>query len=247
MDDMAFDAHSNIEMVLRLLEAARIRGIKNFLFASSGGTVYGDPVHLPARESDPTDPRSSYGIIKLAIEKYINLYSRLYAMRGVVLRISNPYGSGQLSGTAIGVIARLLRHVHDGTNFSLWGDGGITRDYFHVDDLIRAFLLALDKGDMAAGVYNVGGGHGTSIDELVALVERVTGRSVAIDYRPPRSVDVPMIWLDTDKFRSATGWHPIIGLEEGIRRLWHELTERSAINHGIGAPRRGEPDVAPQT
>jgi UDP-glucose 4-epimerase len=222
MTDMVYDAESNLGMALRLLEATRIRGIKNFIFASSGGTVYGDPIRLPVRETDPTEPRSSYGIIKLAIEKYIGLYSRLYGLRGISLRISNPYGIGQLSGVPVGLIARILKDVHQRKRFSVWGNGTVVRDYFHINDLNGAFLIAV-RSDLPTGVYNIAGGHGTSIREIVALVESITGQPVRIDYQPARNIDVPKIWLDTEKFRSATGWQPMIDLKDGVRGLWQDL------------------------
>jgi len=223
MADMPFDARSNLDMALRLLEAARVRGIKHFLFASSAGTVYGDPVRLPTRETDPTDPWSSYGVVKLMIEKYIGLYARLHGIRGISLRISNPYGSGQFLGAPIGVLARLLQHAHDGTDFRVWGDGSIVRDYFHVDDLMRAMLLALAEPAIPSGVYNVAAGRGTSINELIALVREVTGRALTVHYEPARRIDVPKIWLDATKFRAATGWRPTIELEDGVRDLWRNL------------------------
>jgi UDP-glucose 4-epimerase len=225
MDDVVFDARSNLEMTLRLLEAARIRRVKHFIFASSGGTVYGDPVRLPAREDDPTNPRSSYGIIKLAIEKYVGLYSQVHGLRGISLRISNPYGPGQLSGTPIGLIARLLQDARDGKSVTIWGDGTIVRDFFHVDDLMRAFLLVMTS-DVTAGVYNVGSGGGTSVRDAIALVERVTQRRLKVEYRPSRTIDVPKIWLDTNKFQAATGWRPAIDLEHGIKLLWTEFVRR---------------------
>src|SRR4029078_1171714 len=213
-------------MALRLLEAARIRGIENFLFASSGGTVYGEPVHLPAREDDPANPISSYGIVKLTIEKYVGLYSRLHGMRGVSLRISNPYGRDQLSGTPIGVIAHLLRHARDGNTFTIWGDGSVVRDYFHVDDLMLAFSQALDPAKVPSGVYNIGSGHGTSVKDLVALVERVTGRPVRVCYEPARGIDASKILVDTHKFHALTNWQPRISLEQGVGGLWQDLLQR---------------------
>jgi UDP-glucose 4-epimerase len=229
MTDPAFDARSNIEIALRLLEAARTRRIGNFVFASSGGTVYGDPVSVPVRESDPTEPRSPYGIVKLAIEKYVGLYSRIHGLRGISLRISNPYGYGQFFGAPIGVIARLLHHAFENTTFAVWGDGSVVRDYFHIDDLLRAFHVTIANRDVPAGVYNVGAGQGTSLRELIALVERTTSRRIKVRYEPARDVDVHAIWLDTGKFRNATGWNPGIELEDGVRRLWEELRDKPPV------------------
>ncbi len=226
MADPAFDARSNIEMALRLLEAARQRGIRNFVFASSGGTVYGDPVSVPVRESNSTEPRSPYGIVKLAVEKYVGLYSRIHGLRGISLRISNPYGYGQFFGAPIGVIARLLHHAYEGTTFSVWGDGSVVRDYFHIDDLLRAFQVTIANRDVPAGVYNVGAGRGTSLNDLIALVERITSRKIKVRYEPARDVDVHAIWLDTGKFAKATGWKPSLTLEEGIGALWQELLQK---------------------
>jgi UDP-glucose 4-epimerase len=229
MTDPAFDARSNTEIALRLLEAARTRGIGTFVFASSGGTVYGDPISLPVRESDPTEPRSPYGVVKLAIEKYVGLYSRIHGLRGISLRISNPYGYGQLFGAPIGVIARLLHHAYEDTTFVVWGDGSVVRDYFHIDDLLRAFHVTIANRDVPAGVYNVGAGQGTSVNELIALVERITSRRIKVRYESARDVDVRAIWLDTEKFRNAAGWKPRIELEDGIRTLWQELQDKPPV------------------
>ena len=226
MADPVFDAHSNIDMALRLLEAARQRGIQNFVFASSGGTVYGDPTSLPVRETDATEPRSPYGIVKLAVEKYVGLYSRIHGLRGISLRISNPYGYGQFFGAPIGVIARLLHHAYENTTFAVWGDGSVVRDYFHIDDLLRAFHVTIADRNVAAGVYTVSAGQGTSLNQLIALVERITARPINVRYESARDVDVQAIWLDTEKFTRATGWKPSIGLEQGVSMLWQELLQK---------------------
>jgi UDP-glucose 4-epimerase len=233
MADMEYDATSNIQMALRVLEAARRRGIETFVFVSSGGTVYGVPARLPAQESDATDPISSYGVVKLSIEKYVGLYARLYGLRGVVLRVANPYGSGQFAGAPVGVIAQLLQNIYDDTPFSVWGDGSVTRDFLHVDDFVSAVRIVLSQTSVSSGVYNLGSGRGHSLNEVIAISTEVAGKAPTIRYERRRPIDVPVIYLNTRKFRSATGWKPTISLKQGLHRLWRELRDfRSARNAG---------------
>jgi UDP-glucose 4-epimerase len=229
MVDMEYDATTNIRMALRVLDGARQHGVETFVFVSSGGTVYGVPERLPAQESDATHPISSYGVVKLAIEKYVALYARLYGLRGVTLRVANPYGSGQFAGAPIGVIARLLQKIYDDLPFSVWGDGSAARDFLHVDDFVSAVRIVLAQATMMSGTYNVGSGEGHSLNEVIALSSEVTGKAAEVRYEHARPIDVPAIYLCTQKIRSATGWKPTIPLRQGIERLWRELGElRSA-------------------
>ena len=223
MTDMIYDSTSNIAMSLRLLEAAAKRGIRRFVFASSGGTVYGHPSRLPAKENDPTYPISSYGVVKLAIENYVRMEANRHGFLGVNMRVANPYGPGQFRGTEVGVIVRFLKQIAEGQPIHILGDGSIRRDFLHVDDAVDAIRLALDPNNNLHGTYNVGSGSSHSINEVVTTVEEITGLSAEVNYEPSRGIDVPSICLSTEKLTECTGWTTSIPLKIGIGELWDEL------------------------
>lgn len=226
-DNPIYDVEANVVSTLRLLDAARQAGARRLLFISSGGTVYGPARRLPIDEDHPTDPACSYGIGKLAIEKYLGLYSRLHGLRSTVLRFSNPYGERQNPGSAQGAVAVFLGRILAGQPIEIWGDGSATRDYLYIGDGARAFRLVLEQ-DPAGGVYNVGSGIGVSLDELVAALGRVTGRPVAVERKPGRPLDVPANVLDSSRLSAAVGWRPEVPLEEGLARTWDWLKRRGS-------------------
>jgi len=217
MDAIAWDAESNIAPSVRLFDAARAAGVARVVFSSSGGTVYGAPARLPVAESDATRPLSAYGVSKLAIENYLALYPDL---RGVSLRVANPYGPYQLIGTAVGVIARYVATVARREPIEVWGDGSVVRDYIAVSDVVAAFTAALATPELVPGAYNVGNGAGESVNEIVAAVFAAAGYQVPVNYLPARPYDVPAIFLDSSRFRAGTGWAPKVDLEAGVRDLW---------------------------
>jgi len=224
MGTMAYDAASNIAPSLRLFDAAAAAGVPRVIFASSGGTVYGAPSRLPVVETDTTEPLSAYGVSKLAIERYL----ALYPLCGVSLRIANPYGAYQLSGTTVGVIARYVAAVRAGRPLEVWGDGSVVRDYIAIDDVVAAFEQALVTPVLAPGPYNIATGIGCSINDIIAAVSNVSGRAPEVRYLAGRAYDVPAIVLDCARFRHATGWAPRTSLQDGIAALWRVAAERSA-------------------
>lgn len=220
MASLKRDAAENIAPSVGLFEAAGRQGLRRVLFASSGGTVYGNAVSFPTPETAPLRPLSGYGVSKAAIEAYLHLIAKSYDFIGVSLRIGNPYGSFQLQGAPIGVIARYLNDIRAGHNLSVWGNGEIVRDYVFIDDLTEAVLLALNTPGIESGAYNVGSGQGYSINQIIDIISSVTGKCAEISYQPSRDFDVQKVILDIAKLSSATDWRPVVDLKTGIRYLW---------------------------
>nr|WP_230957977.1 NAD-dependent epimerase/dehydratase family protein [Burkholderia diffusa] len=215
-DDPTFDVQSNVIGTLQLLDQMVKHDVKRMVFASSGGTVYGIPQHIPIVESHPTDPLVSYGITKLAIEKYLELYRRQHALQSVVLRVANPYGSGQRLGVAQGAVGEFIHRALTGDGLEIWGDGSVVRDYLYVSDVARAFRLALDYQGRER-VFNIGSGVGTSVNELVAAIEFVLARPIERRYSVGRSFDVPVSVLDITSARQELGWMPTVSLIDGLK------------------------------
>lgn len=216
--DPRADVQDNVLGTLALLEAMAERGVSRILFLSSGGTVYGVPETVPIPETHRLAPISAYGIGKVAIESYLSLYSRTRGLSPVVLRASNPYGPRQGKTGVQGVIGTCLRRLAEGRPMEIWGDGSVVRDFFCVRDL-AALCVAAVLSDRT-GPYNAGSGVGVSINEVMATVARVTGRTVPILHRPARPHDVPRSVLDVTRARAHFGLSAGITLEEGIAETW---------------------------
>lgn len=217
--DPVFDVETNVVATLRLLEACVRNRVKQVIFSSSGGTVYGEATSQPIPETHPTAPRASYGITKLANEKYLALFHQLHGLDYTVLRIANAYGPRLPVSGEQGVVGAFLAHLKRGEPIPLWGDGSGIRDYVYVGDVARAFRAALGQPSPFR-VFNIGTGVGTSLKELIAWMERVTGRRATIKVRPARPVDVPVNVLDPTRARQHLGWRPATSLETGLARTW---------------------------
>jgi len=210
-----YDVESNLIGTLQLLEQMRSANVKKIIFASSGGTVYGIPQEIPIKESHPTDPISSYGIVKLAIEKYLHLYWTLYGMDYCILRISNAYGARQPITPTQGAIAAFLGKAAAKEEIVIWGDGTVLRDYIYGSDIANAFLQAsLYQGEWK--VFNIGSGHGHSLNDIVGAIENITQVPLQIKYLPGRRFDVPVNVLDITRAKSHLHWEPKVRLEEGV-------------------------------
>ena len=217
--DPIYDINSNLIGTVRLLEKAVQRGVRKVIFPSTGGTIYGYPQQLPIPELHPTDPICSYGITKLAIEKYLAFFHHLYDLDYLVLRYANPYGERQNPLGPQGAVSVFLGRIARNQPITIWGDGSVVRDYIYVGDAVEATLIALETA-CGEHILNVGSGRGTSLAELVTVVAEVTGRSDLIKYAPPRPCDVPINVLDASLIRRVIGWQPRVSLQEGISRTW---------------------------
>lgn len=215
----AEDILANIVPTVRLLDLCREEGVRKVIFSSSGGTIYGVPASTPTPEDAPTNPISAYGINKLAIEKYLALYRHLYGLEYHVLRLSNPYGPGQSPFTKQGVVAAMIYRILSHQPIEIWGTGEIVRDFVYVDDVARGFLSAA-RYSGPHRIMNLGSGQGTSINQIVNDLERVSGLPVQVRRTHGRVVDVPVSTLDTTLITKHTDWRPQVpwaaGLENAI-------------------------------
>ncbi len=226
-----FDLASNVGGTLQLLDAVRKHGVRKVVFASSGGTVYGRTKASPIHESHATDPTCSHGIGKLTIEKYLQLYKELHGLDYCALRIANPYGERQRTEKAQGAIGVLLERVLNGRPFDIWGDGSVVRDYIYVGDVVRALIAGAAVGETPSKVFNVGTGRGTSLNQLVDVVEHVTGRRAQRIYSPARSFDISENVLDTSRATEELGWTASVSLEDGIRKTieWRQEAPQQRV------------------
>ena len=216
-DNPMYDVESNVMGTLRLLELCRQQGVRKVVFASSGGTVYGVPRSVPIDESHPTDPICSYGIHKLAIEKYLQLNHRIHGLDYCVVRPANLYGPRQRLDIAQGAVAVFLDRALRGKPIQVWGDGSAVRDYLYVGDAAEALLKAAAfEGEPR--LFNIGSGAGTSLTQLIKEIEALLGRAVPVEYTAARSLDVPANVLDASLARRHLGWAPRTSLAEGLRR-----------------------------
>jgi len=223
-DNPVYDVESNVVATLKLLEAASRNQVKRIIFSSSGGTVYGNPQAIPILEDHPTNPTCSYGITKLTIEKYLELYRRTRGLDYVCFRIANPYGERQNVQAVQGAVAVFLGLVKQGKPITIWGSGDITRDYIYITDVVRVLIRALAQVPQWR-VLNLGSGQGTTLNELVEVIREVTGKDVSVIYTEGRPIDVPANVLDITRVQEAFGFSPNVSLPEGISRTWQWLAK----------------------
>jgi len=214
-----YDVEANLIGTLQLLEQMRVANVKKIIFASSGGTVYGIPHEIPVKESHPTDPISSYGITKLAIEKYIHLYRTLYGLDYCILRIANAYGERQpITGTQ-GVIGAFLDKAIHNAEVTVWGDGSTMRDYTYIGDIVNAFVKAVNyEGEPK--VFNIGAGQGHSLNDIIEIIGQIIRQPLKAKYQPGRTFDIPINVLDISSAKMYLNWQPTVGIFEGISRAY---------------------------
>jgi UDP-glucose 4-epimerase len=218
-DNPAYDVESNVIGTLRLLELCRAQGVRRVVFVSSGGTVYGVPQSTPIDERHPTDPICSYGVHKLAIEKYLQLARTLYGVDYCILRPANLYGPRQRLDIAQGAVAVFLDRALRREPIEIWGDGSVVRDYVYVGDAVGALVKALDYGG-SQRIFNIGSGNGVSLNELLVHIGRLLGRAPEVRYGSARTVDVPANVLDCSAAKRHLGWSAATALDEGLRRTY---------------------------
>jgi UDP-glucose 4-epimerase len=210
-----FDIQSNVIGTLYLLDICVKHNVGKLVFMSSGGTVYGNIGERDmVDETHAVRPMCSYGVSKLTIEHYLDVYRHLRGLHYVALRLSNPYGERQSPLRALGALTVFLHKTLRRESVEVWGDGHVTRDFIYVGDVANAVYLA--TVNPISGVYNVGTGTGLSLREILSEISNVVGRETSVNWLASRSFDVPRIVLDATKLKSATNWSCIVPIREGV-------------------------------
>lgn len=219
MKNIIYDVDSNITPTMKMLEIMRQRGVKDIVYISSGGAVYGVYDQGPISEMYPTNPVSSYGVTKLMVEKYLMLHSHNFGLRPCILRPSNAYGPGQKLDKPQGIVSYMVYAALCGVEFEVWGDGEAKKDYLHVNDICDAIAKIIEADTFERGIFNIAYGNSVTVSDLIRIVEEKTEKKLKVKFSPAKQFDVNIVELDSSKFRNKYGWVPKISLENGVESI----------------------------
>ncbi len=212
-----FDASVNILGSLNILQSAVAFHTKRIIYVSTAGAAYGEPEMLPVPEDSPINPITPYGISKHTVEHYLFTYRVLYGLEYVVLRYGNVYGPRQSSQGEAGVFAIFFEQMLAGDQPVIYGDGSKVRDYVYIDDVARANVLALERGN--GEIFNIAGGVETTDQEVFDTVQELAGSAgVRPRYVARRPGEIEKIRLDISKAESQLGWRPQVSLRDGAKK-----------------------------
>lgn len=212
--DPVHDLEVNGAGTARVAQLAVAHGARKLIYASSGGTVYGDPESLPVTEDHRIAPRSNYGASKYVGELYVQLAARTSDIEYTIFRYGNAFGPRQDPHGEAGVVAIFAGLMRAGQPCTIDGDGEQRKDYVYVGDMARANVLALATGNGL--VANIGTGEGTTVNHIYRVLSEAIGNSIEPRSAPPRPGDVRNFWLDCSRAKAALGWEPTVSFEEGI-------------------------------
>ncbi|HEX9922929.1 MAG TPA: NAD-dependent epimerase/dehydratase family protein, partial [Anaerolineae bacterium] len=208
--NMVADVEANLIPSLQLLKSCVEADVRRIIFVSSGGTVYGPAQQRPIPENHPKNPINAYGIHKLTVEKYLNMFYHLHGLEYIILRPSVPYGPRQNPLGKQGAVVVFLYRIWRNLPLTLWGDGHITRDFFYISDLILALLACTHCSMNSNPVFNIGGCEELSLLQLIEHIEQLVGQRAQLDFQPSRNFDAQHIILDTHRAKQALDWTPQI-------------------------------------
>jgi len=225
--DPTFDARINILGTINLLQACVQTGVKKFMFASTGGAIYGEQETFPATEEHPARPVSPYGVSKLACEKYLYFYQVQYGLDALVMRYANVYGPRQNPHGEAGVVAIFSRKLVSGETVTINGDGLQTRDYVYVGDVVAANVAALNH--TASLTFNVGAGLETDVVTLYRRLAAAAGSDVKPQHGPAMPGEQQRSVISPQLAGEVLGWAPRMALEDGLR-----ITYQSFLDSATG-------------
>ena len=209
-------ADVNVLGSLNLLEQSRKHGVRKFIYISTAGAVYGEPLYLPVDEDHPIRPLDPYGASKHHVEHYLHLYKANYGLSHTILRYPNVYGPRQDPYGEAGVVAIFAHHLLHKQQAVINGSGEQERDFVYVSDVARCNLLALHTGH--GGTYNLGSGVGTTINEIYRRLQAIAGYQGHEVHGPAKQGEVFRVYVDASRARRELGWQPQVSLDEGLRR-----------------------------
>jgi len=218
VNDPIFDANTNILGTINLLQSCIKTGVKKFMFASTGGAVYGEQEYFPADEKHPTNPVSPYGITKLSIEKYLFFYKNEYGLNHTILRYANVYGPRQNPFGEAGVVAIFTSKLLKNDNPIINGEGKQTRDYVFVEDVVRANVITLNSN--SSDIYNVGTNVETSVNELFSKLNQIAGGKAIEKHGPAPKGEQARSVITSDKLLKKFDWKPSIKIDEGLKKTF---------------------------
>jgi UDP-glucose 4-epimerase len=224
-NNIVYDIESNLVPTIHLLDIARGHNVKKVVYISSGGAIYGTAEKYIHHEDDKLQPISSYGIVKMTVEKYFQLYNYLYGVDYLVLRLSNPYGPFHFSKKQ-GVINVALRKAIRDEVFEVWGDGANIKDYIYVEDVARIIVELVEK-KVVNTTINIGSGSGYSINEVVAIVKNIVP-SFKVSFQESKSFDVPKVILDTKRLKGLVDIE-LLDIENGIKKTFKWMQEQQIV------------------
>jgi len=213
--DPLYDAKTNIFGTLHLLKKAVESGVAKFIFASTGGAIYGNQEKFPADETHPCSPYSPYGISKYSTERYVRFFIQNHKLSGTILRYSNVYGPRQDPDGEAGVVAIFCKRILREEALIIYGDGEQTRDFLSVHDVVTANEIALKPE--CQGIFNIGFGKETTVNQLAEILNQISNKNTAIQYAPARPGEQRRSCIDPEKFISSFSWQSEINLEQGLR------------------------------
>ncbi len=219
----SIEVTTNLLPSLRLLECLQRFPHVNLVYVSTGGAIYGNIDAENVSEKMPLSPLSYYGAGKAALEKFICAYCRQTGNNAIILRPSNVYGPGQEYREGFGIIPTTFNYLFEGKVIPVWGKGDAVRDYLYIDDFVNFCCKVLEEGaygDRDADVYNIGTGKGYSIEELMNLIEIVTGLKIAKTPMAARTIDVKRIVLNSSKAEKKFSWVAQTDLQTGLEKTW---------------------------
>jgi UDP-glucose 4-epimerase len=223
------DATTNVVGGVNLMQAAVDAGARRVVFASSGGTVYGDTDVIPTPEDHPLRPASAYGCSKVACEVYGQMFAQLHGLEFVSLRYGNVYGPRQDPHGEAGVVAIFSQKLLDGIGPTVNGDGLNTRDYIYVDDVVSANLAAIS---CPQGAYNVGTGTETNVNQIYEAIAKDCGISAAAVHGPAKPGEQRRSCLDISRVKAELGWEPTTTLDHGIAQTVAWFRARKPVAAG---------------